>query len=209
MGRELRRSYLIKRTFQAKLMLRLALMILVTSLMVALIFVGSRYYVAVKMGNPSHFDVLDELGSLFFEVLVYWLTGYLLLFFYFALRFSHEIAGPLYRFEKAFLGIAEDGDLGTRIRLREEDDREFHHLAGLFNQAVDRVKTAFDNVRAAAGDLRQLEQEPDPAAVKEGVSRARQSLDEALEALAGPPLPAGPEPAGEPERPASPDPYFE
>jgi methyl-accepting chemotaxis protein len=214
MGRELRRSYLIKRTFQTKLVLRLGLMILVTSLMVALIFIGSRYYVAVKIGDPRHFDVLDELGGMFFEVLIYWITGYLVLFAYFALRFSHEIAGPLFRFEKAFRAIGEQGDLKSPIRLREEDDPEFHQLAALFNQAQSRVSETVEASREVAAELRALVADAaDPATLREGVAHASARLDEALGDLTRP-APVQLEPEAEPPAPqppplpGRPDPYF-
>lgn len=218
MGRELRRTYLIKRAFQTKLVLRLGLMILVTSLMVALIFIGSRYYVAVKLGDPRHFDILDELGGLFFEVLIYWITGYLVLFAYFALRFSHEIAGPLFRFEKAFRAIGEQGDLKSPIRLREEDDPEFHQLATLFNRAQGRVCEAIEASREVAAELKSLAAgEADAAALKEGVTRAGARLEEALGDLGRPAppeaelegtQPALPGPIDQSPLPGRPDPYF-
>ncbi|MBI3893633.1 MAG: hypothetical protein HY303_19105 [Candidatus Wallbacteria bacterium] len=183
MAKEFRRSYLIRRRFQTKLILRLSLMILVTSAMVALIFVGSRYYVAVKTGDPHHFDVLDELGGLFFEVLVWWLLGYLAAFAYFALRFSHEIAGPLYRFEKALLDIAEDGRLGAEIHLRDEDDPEFHHLASLFNRALGRMRESLDRARGICGELRKAGESAPEAAVRPEVLRACDSLEETLARL--------------------------
>ncbi|MBI2942913.1 MAG: hypothetical protein HYY25_01820 [Candidatus Wallbacteria bacterium] len=185
MSRELRRNYLIRKSFQTKLILRLSLMILVTSLMVALIFIGSRYVVAIEAGNVAHFAMLDELSGLFFEVLVWWLLAYLLLFAFFALRFSHEIAGPLYRFEKALMEIADDGRLDARIRLREEDDEEFHYLADLFNRAVGRVRDAVSRAREASAGLREAATAT-PADAAE-LARRCDALDDALRQVAGGP----------------------
>ena len=59
--------------------------------------------------------------------------------------FSHKLAGPLYRFEKACHGLI-DGDYTEKISLRKGD--EMQNLAGLFNEMIaatrDRMKALRD-----------------------------------------------------------------
>ncbi len=184
MSNELRRTHLVNRRLQVKLVVRLALMMTVTSLMVVLIFVGSRFFVAFRMGDPAMFTVLDELGSLFFEALIWWLGGYIVLFAYFAYRFSHEIAGPLFRFERALTGIAERGNLDEEIHLRSDDDPEFHALAELYNRALSRLRSARERVRAASTAIAP-EQTDDttPEQLEQSLERCQDELQAALDGL--------------------------
>jgi nitrogen fixation/metabolism regulation signal transduction histidine kinase len=59
--------------------------------------------------------------------------------------FSHKLAGPLYRFEKACHGLI-NGDYTEKISLRKGD--EMQNLAGLFNEMIaatrDRMKALRD-----------------------------------------------------------------
>jgi nitrogen fixation/metabolism regulation signal transduction histidine kinase len=67
--------------------------------------------------------------------------------------FSHKLAGPLYRFEKACHSVI-GGDYTERIALRKGD--EMQNLAGLFNEMVvvtgERIKALRDAQNAVKKD---------------------------------------------------------
>ena len=67
--------------------------------------------------------------------------------------FSHKLAGPLYRFEKACHNVI-GGDYTERIALRKGD--EMQNLAGLFNEMVvvtgERIKALGDAQNALKKD---------------------------------------------------------
>lgn len=60
--------------------------------------------------------------------------------------FSHKLAGPLYRFEKAFHSLI-DGNYGESITLRKGD--EMKNLAGLFNDAIRLTRERMTALRDA------------------------------------------------------------
>jgi methyl-accepting chemotaxis protein len=68
---------------------------------------------------------------------------------------THQLAGPLYRFEQTIKAILS-GDLSVRIRLREKD--EFQELALLLNQAIVEIE---QRLRAIETKGHQLEERLD------------------------------------------------
>jgi HAMP domain-containing protein len=71
------------------------------------------------------------------------------------LIFSHSIAGPLYRFEKAFEELGR-GRMDLVVRLRRSD--EFQDLAAAFNKAVVSLRSRWERqIPANEGFLRQCE----------------------------------------------------
>lgn len=78
--------------------------------------------------------------------------------------FSHKIAGPLYRFSKAFDEI-EKGNYRARIFLRKTD--EGHPVAREFNEAAEATDRLLSDIKNAARD-------PDPI---QAVSRIKEKLD--------------------------------
>ncbi|MFQ5586231.1 MAG: hypothetical protein ACE5GF_05340 [Thermodesulfobacteriota bacterium] len=63
---------------------------------------------------------------------------------------THRLAGPLYRFEATAQRII-DGDLSTRIKLREKDD--LARFAELFNQAIDNINGAMVEMRKSEAEM--------------------------------------------------------
>ena len=59
------------------------------------------------------------------------------LIFFFALRLSHRLAGPLYRIENDLETIARTGDLSKPIRIRPKD--YLHTLVAKINRALRRA----------------------------------------------------------------------
>ena len=56
------------------------------------------------------------------------------LILFFALRVSHQLAGPLYRIEKELDRMTQTGDFTKPIRIRPHD--QLHSLAAKINQAL-------------------------------------------------------------------------
>jgi len=63
--------------------------------------------------------------------------------------FSHKVAGPIYRFEKACHGVIE-GNYTDSIRLRKGD--EMQNLALLLNEAVSTTRDRLTQLRDASND---------------------------------------------------------
>lgn len=59
------------------------------------------------------------------------------LIFFFALRLSHRLAGPLERIEKELEGMAHTGDFTKPLKIRPSD--EMHHLVAKINRAIRRA----------------------------------------------------------------------
>jgi methyl-accepting chemotaxis protein len=78
----------------------------------------------------SHIEVLNGM---------YWRTNIIVLAVAFGLSllFSHQIAGPIYRFEETFKELKK-GNLNVHIRLRKND--ELKELAHLFNEALSALR---------------------------------------------------------------------
>ncbi|MEI7567390.1 MAG: hypothetical protein WCJ10_06100, partial [Opitutaceae bacterium] len=58
---------------------------------------------------------------------------------------SHKVAGPFFRFSKAFNGV-EKGDYRSRVTLRKLD--EGHPVAQEFNEAMEKTDRLLSNLKA-------------------------------------------------------------
>lgn len=111
--------------------------------------------------------ILDETNRSLF-----WKFSLLLFFLAWGTIFiSHKIAGPLFRFSKAFNEI-EKGDYRSRVTLRKLD--EGHPVAQEFNEAMEKTDHLFS-------DLKVLAQEKDApqavAKIKEKLSSVQTSAN--------------------------------
>lgn len=157
-----RKQVLIDKQFQLKFILRAILpilFILILTLSVFLILLSN-------LESSFHFEstndliamLSDRLGSKFntSAELFGSLRGYLYLTVlgmavgaglyvgYIFLYFSHRIAGPILRFEKALREI-HDGNLDVQIQLREKD--EFKQTAQTFNEMAETMSDRVKRIR--------------------------------------------------------------
>ena len=84
---------------------------------------------------------------------------------------SHRIAGPLYRFEKV-LGQLSDGDLTTRVRLRNTD--QLRELQDSLNLFIENLARRLGAVKAKLEETQELLRSKDPDAA----SKLNRKLDE-------------------------------
>lgn len=88
---------------------------------------------------------------------------------------SHKIAGPLYRFEQELKGIAE-GDLTTKIRLREKD--QISDVAESLNRTVSALREKVLSVKSDVERLLELPPEQDkPETVVEGLKQLHHKIE--------------------------------
>lgn len=141
---ERRKTRLIQPGFQARLLLKLFLLVTVTILvtgMVTLVFVsyqdkklsGTLFYVTDKAGEDP--VLLKRSQVVLPAILISELAG-LLIAFIGGLLYSHKLAGPAYRLKSAMEQAAESGRSPGPISLRRFD--EFQDLAEALNRLLAR-----------------------------------------------------------------------
>ncbi len=87
---------------------------------------------------------------------------------------SHKIAGPLFRFERELKGIAE-GDLTTKIRLREKD--QISDVAESLNCAVSALREKVLSIQSDVEHLLDLPPEQEKyETITEGLKRLHQKI---------------------------------
>lgn len=72
------------------------------------------------------------------QILLIGLPVVCLFIFFFAVRVSHRLAGPLYRIEKELDEIAATNDFSRRIKIRPDD--ELRPLVSKINRILDALK---------------------------------------------------------------------
>jgi methyl-accepting chemotaxis protein len=70
----------------------------------------------------------------------------------FSMYVTHQLAGPLFRFEQTARELIR-GNLALRIRLRKGD--ELHELAGLLNEVLETIEPAFREIRDSEAHMRE------------------------------------------------------
>ncbi|MCK5219053.1 HAMP domain-containing protein, partial [bacterium] len=78
------------------------------------------------------------------------LLVFLVLVAVFSIFVSHQIAGPIYRFEKTLQAVA-GGDLTMRVGLRKRD--EFKHLADSMNEMVGELRNNLSSNRVLIEEM--------------------------------------------------------
>ncbi|MDO9161258.1 MAG: hypothetical protein Q8N35_03295 [Methylococcaceae bacterium] len=136
-----RRNVFINKAFQARIIVGVFLLILLSGLCsAALIFwiTGSDLQAQSQTAHANIINAWDRLGLSIFigNVVAIFIAGTLSVFV--ALYASHKIAGPLYRFEKLCEQVG-DGDLDVLVSLREKD--QLQELGAAFASMVDKLRT--------------------------------------------------------------------
>ena len=155
-----RRNYLPQKGAQGRFVLTLLLMIFLVAvitfcnLWVIHSMVVNNY--SGRVGGIGELNFLEAAGDL-----IWWRVGLLILVnviivTIIGIFYSHQFAGPSYKFEKSLREIAQ-GDLSFKIVLRQNDS--MHNVADSLNRMID-------NYRAVVAKARELAQQ------------TRESLDE-------------------------------
>lgn len=132
-----RRILKIKNQFQDQLMLEIIL--------VTFIFINSL--VIVSFVTIETIQDIFQLKFMLAVALAGGELGGLAILYYYTLRQSHRIAGPVYVLEKRLREIGQ-GDLTGRMRLRKGD--YFQDTAELYNETVVQLRERLQRVRDSA-----------------------------------------------------------
>ncbi len=151
-----RRQYYIKRPFQRRFILQFVFFVVMGSLLFSLaLYLYSRQTLTTAFID-SRLRIMST-GEFFlpaFGITTLCVTGMVSVLAAFRfLFFSHQIAGPLYRFEKCAQKIKE-GDLNLRVKLRSTD--ELHDLAQAMDAMVVDLHARLQTIRHETARLRQV-----------------------------------------------------
>ncbi len=172
-----------RRQFILKLCLGFVLIITVTATFLVLYldrpFEGNYISAVLTMKSLSKEVYAGIFFSVFFQIIFF--SG---LIFLLSLLWTHRIAGPLYRLRCSFREVA-GGNIALKTSFRKKDQLQNLPVllnAGLTRLRLDTEKTGRE-VRDLNHELEALRQKcdpdtgPDPAAVRELVSRIRRLQD--------------------------------
>ena len=143
-----RSQYIVDPEFQYSLIRKiaiLAVLMIVMSLSVLVIFYYMYGDVQLELIQPSPFDMTEDVNiiaeektllDLLWPVMAACLVVTLGITFFFGMFISHRMAGPVFRMQRTLKEISE-GDLRGNIRLRDKDD--FKELS----EQINNVKTSY------------------------------------------------------------------
>lgn len=155
MGFEKRKQYLIDRKLQHAILKLLVSIVLLVAIGFSFLLVQMNHYLSqslleslesiyvpaasiqdmVQLRHEIHQNDIRFMVKLFSSV---FFIGLLVSFF--AIRFSHKIAGPIYRLKSTITSV-EQGDLSARVRIRQSD--YLHDLVNGFNRMLESIENRF------------------------------------------------------------------
>ena len=136
--KERRRRIIVKKGFQARILVLMVAVALFTSVMVGSTIYSLTWYQINRLmsrGVDVSFTAIFQAVN---RLLVLILPGVVLGVLLAAIWFSHRIAGPLYRLGKTMRMVAQ-GELPPPIKFRKHD--EFQDLADDFNTILAKLKS--------------------------------------------------------------------
>lgn len=145
----MRRNYFIKKKFQTTFLLKFVVLLLVEAMLIAglFLYVSNDTITAGYLNSTLRVEKTPDFFfiSLFLVILIIGL-GIGMVGMTIFILLSHQIAGPLYKFENTLKQMAE-GDLTIRIDLRKTDQMiEFKEainaLAGSLDARIGGIKKA-------------------------------------------------------------------
>jgi methyl-accepting chemotaxis protein len=147
-GRYRRKIFFIQKDLQGRLMFKFFLVAVVGTALFYVVFTLFSSHTLSMVYENYHLK-LDQTSNLLFSR--YLMAQWVFLVFgglavaYLTLRFTHKIAGPLYRFEKILDEMAE-GRFTTEIVLRKKDEgtqlaQKINRFNGLLSEKVESLRT--------------------------------------------------------------------
>ncbi|MCM8819141.1 MAG: hypothetical protein NC915_06685 [Candidatus Omnitrophica bacterium] len=116
-------------------------------ILVIMLVTGLTYYITLntilsqlELENKliNAYEIITTINSILIKRLGILCLLFLLVVFYFEIRFLHRIAGPLYRIEKVLKDLSEGKNV-EKIKLRKKDF--YKSLAETVNQVIDYVNS--------------------------------------------------------------------
>ena len=176
-----RSQYIVDPEFQYSLIRKiaiLAILMIVMSLSVLVIFYYMYGDVQLELIQPSPFDIAEDVNivpeertllDLLWPVMAACLVVTLGITFFFGMFISHRMAGPVFRMQRTLKEMSE-GNLRGYIQLRDKDD--FKGLAEQINNVTTSYKDRFRELK----DLSKALESGDIEMHKEQVSKLNKVL---------------------------------
>ncbi len=149
-----RRNYFIDRSFQSKFILKFCLLVALGGFF----SIGIIYLLAMRSTSVSIIDsrvvvktTADFMLPILIQTVVIVTIILSLAVALMTLLLSHKIAGPLYRFRKAFKLLLE-GDFSNDFKIREFD--QLQDLAVEFNNMIIRTRDKIGSLKNHFNDLK-------------------------------------------------------
>lgn len=147
-GRKRRKIIIVNKMLQ----FRFGIIIFLSSLLITLI-VAIFIYITINHNILKSYNLGPEIsGAIKFvnNLLIVEMLIYSVVISIISLFISHKFAGPLYRFEKAFLDL-EKGDLTSKVNLRKAD--ELQYMQEKFNRMIDSLNSKMKIVHKTCSKL--------------------------------------------------------
>ena len=153
-----RKNYFINKPFQVNFLFRISLAVLLSTMLLStIIFYLSQSGTTVVFRN-FHLEVLSTseyiLSSIFISLAISILV-YFVMYFVLGLIYSHQISGPMYRFEKIFKHLSE-GELVQNVELRQND--EWKETAASLESALEALRGKMTQLNGAFADLKDMDE---------------------------------------------------
>ena len=179
MARHKRKNFFIKKDLQGRYIFGVFMTVVLATVLFYLLF---SFFMADTL-SISYEDYNLEVGTsariLFGRYLgaqwIFLVVGGIVVAFL-TMRYTHRMAGPIYRFEKA-LEEMKAGDFSKRIVLRDRD--ELKEIAESFNAVNQGLSSRIEGMKEAAEDVNRALQEAEREA---GPGTAGERIREALDA---------------------------
>jgi methyl-accepting chemotaxis protein len=143
-------NYSINRHLQIRLLLRIMLIVLINTGILAAFF---YFYSNQEIGQSFrhfHIQAHNFLDFLLPATIIALITG-IIIAFIIALFFPHKIAGPLYRMERDIKEKVSEGNLAVRFSVRKGD--EVGELAEALNIMITKLRLKLGKIKAATDEL--------------------------------------------------------
>ena len=169
-----RRHFFINKPFQAKFFIGFVLLLVLQAALIAMFFThfaGKTLTTGYSGGQftidkTSRFFLVSFVGIVLVAGISIAIAGTVVF-----ILLSHQIAGPLYRFEKSLEEIAR-GDLTGRIHLRKTD--QLKKLQSALNTALDAVNGQIGGIKK---DLEEAQNSPSHEETRRVIARIKQKTD--------------------------------
>ena len=171
-----RKNYFINKPFQVNFLFRISLAVLLSTMLLStIIFYLSQSGTTVVFRN-FHLEVLSTseyiLSSIFISLAISILVSFVL-YFVLGLIYSHQISGPMYRFERIFNHLSE-GELVQSVELRQND--EWKATASSLEAALASLREKMNHLNGAFMDLKNMEEVKNNPEVSKKVESVQKSI---------------------------------
>lgn len=188
MKKNRRKKYFLSRSIQPRLLLGIAILVLIS----AIISGGLFYLLTNKELSTEYYKAHSTLRYVMQNLLPWLLLINMLaitVVLFFALFYTHRIAGPLYHIQEDIRKIAQ-GNLTTKIKTRRKDqlkelEAEINKMTERLNQSLQSVKETFFKLDGNLSELEEATKGKDLSAgelagILEKIRSSRDEIDQKI-----------------------------